>query len=65
MTQKIKKKEASVEVIKLIRLRRRGLCSTYGGDKKLDEILFVIPEEEKPLRRPGHRWKVNIQIYFR
>jgi hypothetical protein len=33
----------------------------YGG-RNLEEILVVIPENKRSLRRPGHRWKVNIRI---
>jgi hypothetical protein len=29
--------------------------------RKLEEILIILPENKKLLRRPGQRWKINIK----
>jgi hypothetical protein len=31
----------------------------YGGDEKFIRILFVKPEEKKPLGRSRRRWEYN------
>jgi hypothetical protein len=37
-------------------------CSTYGEQRCTYRVLVGIPEEKRPLRRPGRRWDDNIKM---
>jgi hypothetical protein len=40
-------------------------CSTNGGKRNAYRISVGKPEGKRPLRRPRHRWVVNIKIHLR
>jgi hypothetical protein len=40
-------------------------CGTYGAEEKCIHLLVMIPEGNKPLASPRHRWKDNIKVGLR
>jgi hypothetical protein len=53
---------SSPSIIRIIKLRMGGACSTNGEKKNAYRLLVGKPEGKRPLGRPRRRWVDNIKM---